>query len=450
MKRTVHRAILSLTALLVAAAQWGCGIPENSLALYQRSLVVQDRTTQERILAKATMEEAAAQDAMPVRILHLRGTPYEMGFQHGSLLREDIQAMYAQIIRRVKFYVSEDMLDELYDVMAPYIPLEEKEEMRGLAHGADVTIRVVHWVHSIPELSEYGPKKRFRKGFKQTSCSNLVAFGKATSGGEVYQLRVLDWIRNFGVQQWPVVLVHHPDEGHGSVTFSYAGFIGTVSGMNDQRLVFGEMGYGDPPAETLEGIPFIFLFRKLMREADSLADVERTIRNVKRTNSYVYVVSDAKALEDQTNALLFITDRDRVLTYRENTHLIDERDGGDNYPPIDDVVYGGAKGDVLHDTILRYYGQIAPQTLMELTRPVSLKSNMQNVIFRPSTFEVWVSNASLEKGEAGKASNQPWLHLDFSSALEGQTTVSERVPVQSPDEPETTLQGGVTSNMDRM
>ena len=31
--------------------------------------------------------------------------------------------------------------DEAYDLMAPYIPVEEKEEMRGLAHGAGIPLR---------------------------------------------------------------------------------------------------------------------------------------------------------------------------------------------------------------------------------------------------------------------------------------------------------------------
>lgn len=408
------RLLLAMALAFLVAA---CSVPENSLPLYQRSVIIQDQETEKQVLSRASIEEVGVSGNATIRVLHMYGTPYEMGFQHGSLMREDIQQLYERIVGRVKIYLSEDMLDEIFNLMEPYIPLEEKEEMRGLAHGADVPLRLVQWVHAIPEISEYGPKKRFRRGFKQTSCSNLVAFGKATEGGELYQLRVLDWIRNFGVQQWPVILAHHPDRGNASVTFAYAGFIGSVTGMNEQRLVLGEMGYGDPPAETLEGIPFIFLFRKLLREASTLEQAEEMIRKASRTNSYVYVVSDAKKRDGQTNSLIFITDRDRVLSYRENTHLVDEREDGDNYPAIDDVVYGGARSEVLHDTILQYYGRLNPQTLMELAKPVALKSNMQNVIFHPGTFEVWVSNASMEKGEPGKATNQEWVHIDLTATL---------------------------------
>jgi hypothetical protein len=410
--------IRGLLALLLTLAGAACiAVPKNSLPLHQRSVVIEDAVGAEEILARASMETVTAPGATAIRVLYLQGTPYEMGFQHGALLRDDIQAMYRQTIRRVKLLMAEDMLDEAYDLMAPYIPREEMEEMRGLAHGADVPLRVVHWIHSIPEISEYGQKKRFSRGFNPTSCSNVVAFGQATADGELYHLRVLDWSRNLGIQKWPAILVHRPEQGNASVTFAYAGFIGAVSGMNEQRMTFGEMGYGNPPGESMEGIPFIFLFRKLMRDSATLEDALRIITAVPRTNSYVYVLGDAKQQSGERRGLLFITDRGRVLTFAENTLLKDEREGGDTYLPLDDVVYGGAKGDLLYEEIRRHHGTIAPGTLMAMTKPVSLKSNLMNVILKPATLEAWVANATEEDGEPGKAAQQPWLHFDFAKVL---------------------------------
>jgi len=410
--------ITGLLPFLLTIAGGGCTtMPRNRLPIFQRSVVIENPAGAQEILSRASMETVTAPGATAVRVLYLSGTPYEMGFQHGVLLRDEIQAMYRKAIRRVKFLIAEDMLDEAYDLMAPYIPLEEKEEMRGLAHGADVPLRVVHWIHSIPEISEYGGKKKLSRGFSPTSCSNVAAFGKATADGELYHLRVLDWSRDLGIQRWPAILVHQPERGNASVTFSYAGFIGAVSGMNERRMTFGEMGYGNPPGESLEGIPFIFLFRKLMREASTIEEAHRLIAAGPRTNSYVYVLGDAKGERDKTSALLFIVDRGRLLTFAENTLLKDERKGGDTYLPVDDVVYGGAKGDLLYGEIMRNHGAIGPATFMEMTKPVSLKSNLQNVILRPATLEAWVSNATGEAGEPGKAANQPWLHFDFANAL---------------------------------
>jgi isopenicillin-N N-acyltransferase like protein len=419
MKQPANPSIFPVLLLLLwSLAAAGCSaLPENRLPLQQRSVVIEDAAAAQAILARASLETVSAPGATSVRVLHLQGTPYEMGFQHGVLLRDDIQALYRQTLRRVKLLMAEEMLDEAYDLMAPYIPREEQEEMRGLAHGADVPLRAVHWIHSIPEISEYGQKKRFTRGFTATSCSNLVAFDQATADGALYHLRVLDWARDLGIQRWPAILLHRPNQGQASVTFGYAGFIGAVVGMNAQALTFGEMGYGNPPGESLEGIPFIFLFRQLMREAASLEQARQIITDAVRTNSYVYVIGDAKPQQQEERGLLFITDRGRVLSYGENTLIQDERPKGDTFLPIDDVVYGGAKGEILHQEILRHYGALGPATLMALTKPVALNSNLLNVILKPATLEAWVANATDEDGEGGKAAHQPWLHFDFAAAL---------------------------------
>ena len=398
----------------------GCGwVPRNHLDLYQRSVVVENEDDVSAIMADAELVETDDPDVNRLKIVYLKGTPYEMGFQQGRLLKKDIRDNFHHIVGILKFFVTEDMLDEVYDLMAPYIPLEEQEEMRGLAHGADLPLSVVHWVHAVPEVSEYGEKKRFRNRFKWlsgSSCSNVVAFGNATDDGELYQLRVLDWIRFLGAQKYPVIMVRRPNRGNASVSFSFAGFVGCVTGMNDRHMAFGEMGYGSPDNETLEGIPFVFLYRKLMREADGLDDAVRMIKEARRTCSYVYMISDAKIPFHQTNALLFVVDRDRVETYPANT-LLQDRKKKRTYPPLEGVVYGGPKAEPLHQSLVKDYGKITPATLMEMTKAISLDENMQNVVFKPGTLEAWVSHATADKSDAGKACNQKWYYFNFGQEL---------------------------------
>jgi hypothetical protein len=161
----------------------------------------------------------------------------------------------------------------------------------------------------------------------------------------------------------------------------------------------------------------VFLFRKMMREADSIEDIKQAIESAQRTNSYVFVFGDAKQQGGSAKARLFIVDRGRVLNYAENTRIVDARDGGDVYPAVNDVVYGGARADVLNAAILQHYGRIEPETLKQIADQVSLKSNLHNVILKPRTMEAWFANASLVKGEKGKASRQEWVHFDFSGVI---------------------------------
>ena len=227
----------------------------------------------------------------------------------------------------------------------------------------------------------------------------------------------MDWARQLGAQKNPVILIHKPDHGNASVTFSYAGFIGAISGMNDKNMSFGEMGYGDPPGESLEGTPFIFLFRKLMRESNNVDDAIAIIKNTVRTSSYIYMITDSKATDGSKKAVMLITDRNRVKVIIENTDITDERKDGGIYPGFENLVYGGAKDGPLYSNLKKYYGSITPQVLMEMTKEISLDSNMQNVIFKPDTFEAWISNASMSSEADGRAYNQKWVYFNFSDAL---------------------------------
>ena len=401
-------AVLALTAACVR-------VPDNSLPLDQRSMVIDSPADAERILSKARMIETDDPAVNHIKVLYLSGTPYEMGFQHGRLNYTDVRANVKHIVGLVKHYAQEDIMDEVYDLISPYIPLEEKEEMRGLAHGADLPLRVIHWLHCIPEVSEFGPKERLSKKFESTFCSNIAAFGNATADGALYQMRVLDWIRQLGAHKYPVILVHQPDQANASATFSFAGFIGCVSGMNEKHMAFGEMGYGDPEGERLDGIPFVFLFRKLMREANTLAEATDMIQSARRTCSYVYMISDAKATTGAGKASLFVTDPSRVLIFKENMRLVDERNPEDVYPAIDDVVYGGARPEALHDKLTEHYGRINVGRLKETAKAVSLKGNIQNVIFKPQTLEAWVSHAATsKKDEKGRACNQEWFYFNLN------------------------------------
>lgn len=402
-------------ALILVSILSGCArVPVNQLTLYQRSVAVTSMEMEATILAKAELRETKDPALNHLKALYLSGSPYEMGFQHGRMIAADVRSAVSHVIRRVLMVAEADMLDEVYDLMAFHIPVEEQEEMRGLAHGAGLPLRVIHWLHVIPEVSEFGGRKKLRKSRNGTSCSNVAAFGAATRDGSLLQLRVLDWKRELGVHQWPVILVHRPDTGYPSVTFSFAGFIGCVTGMNSRHLALGEMGYGNPAGEeTLEGLPFVFLFRKILREADSLDQALEIIRAAKGTCSYAYVLGDGAA----GRAALVTVNRSRFdVVYPEGA--FHDRRSGSLWPGIADVSYVSADQERFRELIRARHGRLDVAGLKTIAKEIARKSNIQNVIFRPETLEAWVSHAeSVRRDEAGRAANQKWFYMDYSDAL---------------------------------
>ena len=62
--------------------------------------------------------------------------------------------------------------------------------MKGLADGSGASLKDIHRCHAIPGLIE-------------TRCSAIATFGKATNDGNLYQTRILDYIMDLEIQDYP-------------------------------------------------------------------------------------------------------------------------------------------------------------------------------------------------------------------------------------------------------
>ena len=90
----IHLRAIGLIALImmIAFANACTWVPRNDLPLHQRSAVIENEAAAEQILAKAKLVESNDPAVNNIKVLHLSGTPYEMGFQHGRLIQEDVKA----------------------------------------------------------------------------------------------------------------------------------------------------------------------------------------------------------------------------------------------------------------------------------------------------------------------------------------------------------------------
>lgn len=414
-----RRNFIKSSAILVSsAAASGCGyLKIDPWHPYLRSEYIDTPEKEKEVLSRAKLSWT---DDGRIRVLHLKGTPYEIGYQHGSLLRGEIQRnltyIYDSAVRKFHF---EEMFHECYERMAPFIPKRYIEEMHGLAHGSKLPIHIIHGIHALPEMGEWGGKKKIKTVVKSmmdgslgTSCSNLCAKGKATEDGSMYVVRILDWglHRISKLHEYPLIAVVKPtDSGIPYANIGWCGFLGAISGINSAGITLGEMGYGDPEGETLRGKPMPFLLRDILQEAKSLKDVRRIISTSPGTNSFVFLMSDGKTGE----AELYIRDKDRFLVFSENMPI---KDRGKDLPPIPDTVYGGHYDDKMIEELTSQHGKVTPELLMEKIIPnIAMPSNFQNVVYAPKSLKFWVSNAVDTKSRAAEA---PYTFFDLAAALQ--------------------------------
>jgi len=320
-----------------------------------------------------------------VTVLYAGGTPYDIGYWHGSLLRNQVQASTAFMLAMARAEVGQQALLEAWAAMAPFVSQEFHDELQGLADGSGVPLSDLHEVHAIPDVSEY-------------HCSAFNAFGSATANGHMLQMRILDWSMDMGVQDHPLLIVAQPVGGHQYTNITFAGFIGSIAGISSQGIGVSEMGDDfDYAYETLSGIPMPFLLRDVIAHATSYAEAEAMVQNAIRTSSLWYVIGDA----DAPDAGLFQTSPVTCNIWRPGQMF-------EPYQPLPDVCWVGHYMDRLYADLSANWGAMTVDSAIAITRHNAMSSNLLDAVYDLTTREVWVAYAD----GALPASGQTFSHLD--------------------------------------
>ncbi|MCA9004172.1 MAG: peptidase C45 [Planctomycetaceae bacterium] len=333
-------------------------------------------------------------------VLHLKGTHYEMGYQQGVLLKADIRKNMYNLLNEKGETTLVDLgavklkprqaIETVVQIQKPYTPQKYVDEMQGLAAGAEIAYEDVRATNFIPEMFH---------------CSGFSIANSATKDGTLYHGRVLDYACDWGLQDHAVLVVAEPKGGIPFVNVSYAGFIGSVTGMNMQSVSIGEMG--GRGLGHWSGVPMAFLVREVLETAKDLDEAIAVFRDNYRTCEYYYVIADGK-----TNRSV------GMATSWEKMELIQP---GESHPllpnPVKDaaLLSAGDRYQELSRRVKQGYGEFTAESAIELmSRPVAMKSNLHNVLFEPKSTKLWVANAS---SDGKPAANQKYYGFQLSELL---------------------------------
>ena len=311
------------------------------------------------------------------RVVTLWGTPEEIGTAHGELLAtESGRCMdsvlhvvgLAELARTGKWFP--DRLAAAHDRLATHIPARHVRETRALANAMQVDPDVLEIVNVFPELFH---------------CSGFAVTGPATDDGTLYHGRVLDYMTRIGLQDSAVIFVIAPQGMIPFTTVGYAGFIGSVSGMNERGISLGEMG-GQGEGDW-DGVPMATLMRRALEECETLDDVIDLWRRSPRTCEYYYVFADGKSR--------------RAVGVAATPTSLEVVNLGDPHPSLGPGIPGAvvlSKDErlaCLRQRIDDAHGVIDEAAAIRLMdRPVAAASNLHNVLFVPERLVFHVANAS--------------------------------------------------------
>lgn len=330
------------------------------------------------------------------RVLFLSGSPEEIGRQHGVLLKKQIRGLVDHILYGVgvgssfekgKWFLRE--IEEAQRRLTPHMRPEYLKEMDALAFAAGLEKEEVRLANYFPELFH---------------CSGFALFGDATSGGRMFHGRILDYLRGIGLEQSAVVMVITPENRNAWVNIGYAGFVGSVTAMNEKHVAIGEMG--GRGEGNWDGKPMAQLVREVMERANTIDEAVEIMRKGPRTCEYYYVISDAKSR--RAVGIAATPTKFDVITAGQSHAQLPH--------PIKDAVLMSADTRYLKlvERVKENFGRIdadAARDLMKL--PVAMTSNIHSVLFAPDTLDFWVANADAKN----VASHTRWTHYNLKELL---------------------------------
>ena len=145
-------------------------------------------------------------DGYPV--LHLKGTPREMGYQHGALLRDKAASNMHNLMELrgeatlVDFgpvkVTPRQAIQSIIEIQKKHVPPKFFDELAGLAEGSGLKLDDVRCANFIPEMFH---------------CSGFAIANSATKDGTLYHGRVLDYATDWGLQEHALLIVAEPDDG---------------------------------------------------------------------------------------------------------------------------------------------------------------------------------------------------------------------------------------------
>lgn len=365
----------------------------------------------------ATEGAGRLEDHDGTKVLFLKGSPEEMGRQHGILMRRQVRNLVDKILYGVgigssfekgRWFLGE--IEEAQRRLLPFMDARYLRETDALALAANLEREEVRLANFFPELFH---------------CSGFALYGRSTVDGRLYHGRVLDYLKGVGLEPNAVVMIHQPDQGFAWANVGYAGFIGTVTAMNERRISIGEMG-GRGEGDW-DGKPMAQLLREVMERAATLDQAIDILRRGPRTCEYYYVVADGN--------------QKRAVGVAATPTLFELVEPGQSHPrlphAIPDAVLlsAGDRYETLAARVKEQHGKLDAEGARRLmNRPVAMKSNIHSALFAPETLDFWVANAD----SANVASHTRYTHYNLGELLRSAppaTATASATPSPKPPEP---------------
>jgi len=202
-----------------------------------------------------------------ITVVYLTGTPYEIGFAHGKLCKDEITNVN-KIYWDYYDYLNKQPDDKwvpLSKALESYIPEEYISEMKGIADGSGIEYDKILFLNTLPTISM--ADGCFAFAFKDNE-SNIITF------------RQIDISTNSPYCKKMILYIIKPQQGYGFAALLNPGMVSGETGLNENGITVSENNIHIKQTEW-DIMPINHLSRYLLQYSGSIDDVERSFKRSK-------------------------------------------------------------------------------------------------------------------------------------------------------------------------
>jgi predicted choloylglycine hydrolase len=312
-------------------------------------------------------------------VVSLEGSPYELGYARGILLKDEIRNEVRDKLYRIRMNpagtsIGEKKMMSRTTELLEFIPEEYRDEIKGLSAGSGI---------------DYHTLIMYNITYTLRGCTSIAVIG---SDGEILRSRNLDW-RPEEVTLPFMVFIYKPQKGYAFASISTAGKIGITTAMNEKGLNFGNHYIWRHSG--WKGIPASMLRRKIVQYSGSINDAYEILKKAHRGLPEMYLVADQKnasKLEFNHNEVVEIKMDGDYLIITNHTQQLKEGKRGKHsearYRAAESCLKNKTKGININELIT-----INRNSSLSQIDDLSIE-NLLSVIFHPVTLDFWVTTDS--------------------------------------------------------